>query len=81
MLFLLRYHVDLQFNIQEIDDFCTKENLLYVETSALIGEGVSDLFIKIALRVQESMTSDVKTGFQLLEMKIDNSDQVYCFRW
>ena len=54
---------------------------LYVETSALTGEGVSDLFIKIALRVQESMTSDVKTGFQLLEMKTDNSDQVYCFRW
>ena len=81
MLFLLRYHVDLQFNIQEIDDFCTKEILLYVETSALTGEGVSDLFIKIALRVQESMTSDVKTGFQLLEMKTENSDQVYCFRW
>lgn len=37
---------------------------------------MSDLFIKIALRVQESMTSDVKTGFQLLEMKAENSDQV-----
>lgn len=37
---------------------------------------MSDLFVKIALRVQESMTSDVKTGFQLLEMKAENSDQV-----
>ena len=62
--------------MQEIDAFCQKENLLYVETSALTGEGVSDLFRMIALRVQESMTSDTKTGFQLVEMNTETTDQV-----
>ena len=62
--------------MQEIDAFCQKENLLYVETSALTGEGVSDLFRMIALRVQESMTSDIKTGFQLVEMNTETTDQV-----
>ena len=47
-----------------------------METSALTGEGVSDLFRMIALRVQESMTSDTKTGFQLVEMNTEASDQV-----
>ena len=61
---------------EEIDAFCQKENLLYVETSALTGEGVSDLFRMIALRVQESMTSDIKTGFQLVEMNTETTDQV-----
>lgn len=62
--------------MQEIDAFCQKENLLYVETSALTGEGVSDLFRMIALHVQESMTSDIKTGFQLVEMNTETTDQV-----
>lgn len=62
--------------MQEIEAFCQKENLLYVETSALTGEGVSDLFRMIALRVQESMTSDIKTGFQLVEMNTETTDQV-----
>lgn len=47
-----------------------------METSALTGEGVSDLFRMIALHVQESMTSDIKTGFQLVEMNTETTDQV-----
>ena len=35
--------------IQDINAFCDKEGLLYVETSALSGEGVNTLFQSIGM--------------------------------
>ena len=72
---------------QDIDKFCKEENLMYVETSALSGGGVSDVFTRIglvsqiasllALLVKEYMETNKPSGFQLVEVKNNLSDKVY----
>ncbi|KAK8807986.1 hypothetical protein WA588_006472 [Blastocystis sp. NMH] len=61
---------------EEIDTLCKEENLIYIETSALSGVGVSDVFKQIALIVKDDMESNRPTGFQLLEVKNDLTDKV-----
>ncbi|KAK8818362.1 hypothetical protein WA556_006182, partial [Blastocystis sp. ATCC 50177/Nand II] len=65
-----------QVSQADIDAFCQKANLMYVETSAMTGSGVTDLFKSIALKVRESMETNAKTGFQLLEVKNETPDKV-----
>ena len=53
----------------------------------MTGAGVTDLFksiggcaggeLRVALKVQESMESNTKTGFQLIEVKNETPDKVY----
>ncbi|KAK8804148.1 RAS-related protein RABa4d-like protein [Blastocystis sp. subtype 4] len=62
---------------EDIDKFCKEENLMYVETSALSGAGVSDVFTRIALLVKEYMETNKPSGFQLVEVKNNLSDKVY----
>ena len=55
----------------------------------MTGTGVTDLFksiggcaeggLRVALKVQESMESNTKTGFQLIEVKNETPDKVYVF--
>lgn len=64
---------------------------MYVETSAMTGSGVTDLFksigvcigwrLGVALKVRESMETNTKTGFQLLEVKNETPDKVLEVRW
>ncbi len=64
---------------------------MYVETSAMTGSGVTDLFksigvctgwrLGVALKVRESMETNTKTGFQLLEVKNETPDKVLEVKW
>lgn len=64
---------------------------MYVETSAMTGSGVTDLFksigvcigwrLGVALKVRESMETNAKTGFQLLEVKNETPDKVLEVKW